>query len=77
MTLGRIPTARPQLRLLYGQAPADSREAVMNALLAARDDDELIRIASTEKNPVLRQHARQQLRLLATPKAVKFLTENP
>jgi hypothetical protein len=77
MTLGRIPTARPQLRVLYGQAPADSREAVMTALLAARDDDELIRIASTEKNPVLRQRARQLLRLLATPKAIKFLTENP
>jgi hypothetical protein len=77
MTLGRIPTARPQLRLLYGQAPAESREAVMKALLAARDDDELIRIASTEKNPVLRQRARQQLGLLATPKAVKYLTDNP
>ena len=77
MTLGRIPTARPQLRLLYGQAPAESREAVMKALLAARADDELIQIASTEKNPVLRQRARQQLQLLATAKAVKYLTENP
>jgi HEAT repeat protein len=77
MTLGRIPTAHPQLRQLYGQAPADSREAVLTALLAARDDDELIRIASTERNPFLRQRARQLLRLLATPKAIKFLTENP
>ena len=59
------------------QAPAESREAVMKALLAARADDELIQIASTEKNPVLRQRARQQLQLLATAKAVKYLTENP
>jgi len=77
MTLGRIPTAREQLRVLYGQAPVDSREAVISALFTARDDDELIRIASTEKSPLLRQRARQQLRLLATPKAQKYLAENP
>jgi hypothetical protein len=77
MTLGRIPTARDQLRLLYHQAPADSREAVISALFTARDDDELIRIASTEKNAMFRQQARQQLRLLATPKAAKYLTDNP
>jgi HEAT repeat protein len=77
MTLGRIPTARDQLRLLYNQAPADSREAVISALFTAKDDDELIRIASTEKNAMFRQWARQRLRLLATPKAIKYLTDNP
>ncbi len=77
MSLGRIPTARDQLRLLYNQAPADSRDAVISALFTAKDDDELIRIASTEKNAVFRQRARQQLRMLATPKAIKYLTENP
>jgi hypothetical protein len=77
MTLGRIPTAREQLRLLYTQTPADSREAVISALFAAKDDDELIRIASTEKNQVFRARARQQLLLLATPKALKYLAENP
>jgi hypothetical protein len=77
MTLGRIGTARDQLHTLYGQTPIDSREAVINALSAAKDDDELIRIASSEKNPVLRQRARQQLGLLATPKAIKYLTDNP
>ncbi len=77
MTLGRIPTARDQLRLLYNQAPADSREAVISALFTARDDDELIRIASTEKNAMFRQWARQQLQLLATPRAIKYLTDNP
>jgi hypothetical protein len=77
MTLGRIGTARDQLRTLYGQAPIDSREAVINALFTAKDDDELIRIASSERNPTLRQRARQQLGLLATPKAIKYLTDNP
>jgi hypothetical protein len=77
MTLGRIPMARDQLRLLYTQTPANSREAVISALFTAKDDDELIRIASTEQNPMFRERARQQLRRLATPKAVKYLTDNP
>ena len=77
MTLGRIGTARDQLRTLYEQTPIDSREAVIDALSTAKDDDELIRIASSEKNPMLRQRARQQLGLLATPKAIKYLTDHP
>jgi hypothetical protein len=77
MTLGRIAPAKDQLRTLYGETPMVSRIAVINALCAAKDDDELIRIASSEKNPVLRQRARQQLRLLSTPKAIKYLTDNP
>jgi HEAT repeats len=77
LTLGRIPTARDQLRQLYTQTPHDSRAAVIGALFLARDDDGLIRIASTEREPLFRERARQQLRLLATPKAIKFLTDNP
>src|SRR5262249_30993449 len=61
MTLGRIAPARDQLRTLYGLTPMESREAVINALFTAKDDDELIRIASSEKNPIFRQRARQQL----------------
>jgi hypothetical protein len=76
VTLGRTG-ARDQLRTLYVQAPHESRPAVLTALFAAKDDDELIRIAKTESNPALRLRARQQLRLLATPKAIKFLEENP
>ena len=76
-TLGRIGAPRQQLRTLYAETPVESREAVINALCTSKDDDELIRIASTERNPILRQRARQQLRLLATPKAIKFLTDNP
>ena len=75
-TLGRTG-ARNELRMLYTEAPRVSRPAVINALLTVKDDDELIRIARTEQDPFLRMRARQQLRLLATPKAIKFLDENP
>lgn len=76
-TLGRTG-ARDQLRLLYSQTPRISPPALLlSALLTAKDDDELIRIARTEQDPALRARARQLLRLLATPKAVKFLDENP
>ncbi len=75
-TLGRTG-ARVQLRGLYAQLPAASRFAVLTALFNAKDDDELIRIAATERDQRLRTRARAQLRLLATPKAIKFLTENP
>jgi HEAT repeat protein len=76
VTLGRTG-ARDQLHTLYVRAPDDSRVAVLSALVFARDDDELIRIARTEHNTFLRARARQQLRILATPKALKFLEENP
>jgi len=76
VTLGRTG-AHDQLRMLYVQTPRDSRAAVLAALFAARDDDELIHIARTERDPVLRARARQQLRILATPKAIQYLNENP
>jgi hypothetical protein len=68
---------REQLRTLYGQTPRESRVAVLSALFNARDDDGLIRIARTERDSLLRWRAREQLGMLATPKAVKFLNENP
>jgi HEAT repeat protein len=77
VTLGRLPGARTQLRMLYGQTPSASRMAVLSALFASKDEDELIRIARMEKEPLLRQRARMQLRMLATPKALRFLDENP
>ena len=77
VTLGRLPEGRVQLRTLYTQAPRGSRNAVITALFAAKDDDELIRIAKEEREPLLRHRVREQLRLLGTPKAIKFLTENP
>jgi hypothetical protein len=77
ITLGRLPDARPQLRTLYAKARPESRVAVLSALLTSKDEDELIRIAGSEQDPVLRQRARMQLRLLATPKALRFLEEHP
>ena len=50
---------------------------VLSALLSSKDEDELIRIARTEKDPLLRGRARMHLRMLGTPKALKFLDENP
>lgn len=67
---------REQLRTLYSQASRESRGAVLSALFNARDDDGLITIARTERDTVLRWRAREQLSMLATPKAVKFLAEN-
>jgi hypothetical protein len=76
VTLGRSG-ARVQLRSLYSQLPSASRFAVLTGLFTAKDDDELIRIASTERDQRLRTRARQHLRLLGTAKSVKFLAENP
>jgi hypothetical protein len=76
VTLGRSG-ARIQLRSLYAQLAGASRYAVLRGLFNAKDDDELIRIATNERDQRLRTQARQHLRLLATPKAIKFLTENP
>lgn len=76
VTLGRTG-GRMQLRSLYSQMPASSRFAVLTGLFNAKDDDELIRIATNERDQRLRTRARQHLRLLGTPKAVKFLADNP
>lgn len=76
VTLGRTG-ARDELRTLYVQTPKVSRPAVLSALFTVKDEDELIKIAQTEKDPLLKARARQQLRMLATPKAIKYLTDNP
>ena len=56
VTLGRTG-AHHQLRTLYAQTARDSRGVVLAALFAARDDDELIHIARTERDPILRARA--------------------
>ena len=76
VTLGRTG-ARGQLRTLYTQLPDASRFAVLTGLFNAKDDDELIRIATNERDQQLRTRARRYLRVLATPKAIKYLTDNP
>ena len=75
VTLGRTG-AREQLATLYTQAPRESRSAVLTALLAAKDEDQLIKIAETEKDVALRRQALRQLRLLGTPKALRYLSEH-
>lgn len=78
MTLGRMTLrATDELRALYNETPRESRRAVLIALGNARDEEGLLRIASTERDTPLRDEARRQLRLLGTPKALKFLSENP
>lgn len=74
VALGRV-APRERLRALYFKSRPESRPAVINALFTARDEDGLITIARTEKDASLRSRARQQLRLLGTPKAVAFLNE--
>jgi hypothetical protein len=76
VTLGRSG-ARVPLRTLYSQLAPGSRFVVLTGLFNAKDDDELIRIATHERDPRLRTRAREHLRLLATPKALKYLADNP
>lgn len=75
VTLGRTG-AREQLGFLYKQSPRESRSAVLTALLAAKDEDRLIEIAETEKDPALRRQALRQLRMLGSPGALKYLSEH-
>jgi HEAT repeat protein len=75
LTLGRTG-AREQLATLYVQTPRESRSAVLTALLAAKDEDHLIKIAETENDFALRQQALRQLRMLGTPKALRYLSEH-
>jgi HEAT repeat protein len=72
VTLGRAG-GRDELRALYKRVPRESRKALLSALVNARDEDELIRIAQSDPDPVLRAVARTNLRLLGTPKALAFL----
>ena len=75
VTLGRTAGAT-QLRALYDRTPPESRRAVLAALFAARDEEGLMRIASTEGDATLRREARRQLRLLGTPRALAYLNQH-
>jgi hypothetical protein len=72
VTLGRAG-GRDELRALYRGLPADSRKALLTALVNARDEDELIRIAQSDPDADTREDACTNLRLLGTPKAIAFL----
>lgn len=60
--------ARTQLAALYRQQP-DLKRPVISALFTAAGEDELIAIATRERDAALRAEALARLRLLGTPKA--------
>jgi HEAT repeat protein len=65
--------AREQLLRFYSRAASDLKRPIIVGLFNARAEDELIRIATQEKDPVLREEAMTRLRLLGTQKARAFL----
>lgn len=65
--------ARVELAKLYTDADPELKPAVINALFTAIADDELIRIARTERDAQLRREAVARLRLLGTPAARAFV----
>jgi hypothetical protein len=75
VTLGRTGAAQ-EIRTLYRRLPPDGRLACLTAFFNARDEDELIRIAETDPDASIRQHARNHLRVLGTPKAIAYLASH-
>jgi hypothetical protein len=65
--------AREQLVRFYSRARADLKRPIIMGLFNARAEDELIRIATQEKDPAIRAEALTRLRLLGTDKARAFV----
>ncbi len=65
--------ARAELAKLYTDADPQLKPAVINALFTAVADDELIRIARTERDVRLKEEAISRLKLLGTPAARAFV----
>lgn len=74
VTLGRAG-GREQLFLLYAKADRESKRPIIIGLFTARGEEELIRIADTEKDEELRAQVLSRLRLLGTPKARAYLAK--
>ena len=74
ITLGRAG-GRQQLLQLYAKADRESKQPIINGLSICRGEEELIRIADTEKDERLRAEILTRLRLLGTPKARAYLTK--
>jgi hypothetical protein len=62
-----------QLATLYDRAPADAKRMIIMGLFHADADDQLIRIAGRERDEAIRRELVTQLRLLGTPKAMKYV----
>jgi hypothetical protein len=74
-TLGEAG-GREQLATLYARFTADSAEVkrpIILGLFNAQADEELIRIAESERDPQARTEILAQLRLLGTPRAIAYL----
>ncbi len=67
---------RQQLTMMYATAAADVKRPIIVGLFNAQAEDELIQIAEREKDPVVREEALAQLRLLGTPKAKAYLANH-
>jgi len=74
-TLGEAG-GRQQLAMLYAKADQDVKGPVLLGLFNAQADEELIQIAEREKDPVLREQALSQLRLLGSAKAKAYLAQH-
>ena len=66
-----------QLRRFYATARPELKRPIINGLFNARAVDELIYIASQERNEAIQQDAMTKLRLLNTQKAQEFLEKQP
>jgi HEAT repeat protein len=70
--LGQVG-ARDQLQRYYFQARSDLKEPIIRALVLAKAEDALIRIAETERDEAIRRQAISGLRLLGSAKARVFI----
>jgi HEAT repeat protein len=75
ITMGQAG-GRQQLTMMYAKAATDAKRPIIVGLFNAQAEDELIQIAEREKDPVVREEALAQLRLLGTPKAKAYLAKH-
>lgn len=75
MTLGKTPGGHVHLRRMYTSAAAAMKRPIIAGLFNARDDEGLIRIASRERQSLLRGEVLERLRLLGTPRAKQYLEQ--
>ncbi len=75
ITMGQAG-GRQQLTMMYAKAAADAKRPIIVGLFNAQAEDELIQIAEREKDPIVREEALAQLRLLGTPKAKAYLAKH-
>jgi HEAT repeat protein len=75
ITMGQAG-GRQQLTMMYAKAAVDAKRPIIVGLFNAQAEDELIQIAEREKDPVVREEALAQLRLLGTPKAKAYLAKH-